>query len=113
MAKTKAIISFDVVNFEKEMARIEKEVWEGISEDIDEQIDYASEQLGIVTPVDTGEAREGWKVEKAKQDFAGQITGELINEVEHIGPLNNGHSKQAPKLFIEKVLSTIGLITNE
>jgi hypothetical protein len=37
----------------------------------------------------------------------------LINEVDHIGPLNNGHSKQAPKLFIEQVLSTIGLITNE
>jgi hypothetical protein len=113
MAQKPGIISFEVVDFEEEMRRIEEEVVEGISYDINERIDYAVEQLRIVTPVDTGEARSGWEVKHVDPHSINQVTGELINEVDHIGPLNNGHSKQAPKLFIEQVLSTIGLITNE
>jgi hypothetical protein len=44
------------------------------------------------TPVDTGEARDGWV-----------IVGDAIeNPVEHIVPLNEGTSKQAPAHFIER-----------
>jgi hypothetical protein len=50
--------------------------------------------LKQATPVDTGEAQAGWYVE-----------GKTIkNDVEHIIPLNNGHSQQAPKHFIEQTL---------
>jgi hypothetical protein len=49
------------------------------------------------TPVDTGEARDGWYLDK---------DGNIVNEVEHIEALNDGHSKQAPEYFIEKTLLT-------
>ena len=52
------------------------------------------EQLKEATPVDTGEARDGWKVSN----------GKLVNEVPHIDMLNNGHSDQAPAFFIEATL---------
>ena len=95
------------------MLRIEEEILDLASDDVDELIDYAADQLRIVTPVDTGEARLGWGVKHSKNLGQSIATGELINDVEHIGPLNNGHSKQAPPFFIESVLSTIGLITKD
>jgi hypothetical protein len=103
-------VNIDVVDFEKEMRRIEEEVAKLASNEIEEQIDYATNQLKIVTPVDTGEARKGWRNTKQK-DINGYIDGTIINEVEHIVPLNNGHSKQAPKYFIEQVLVRVGILT--
>ena len=50
--------------------------------------------LQAATPVDTGEASKGWVVEGTQ----------IKNEVEHIGYLNEGSSKQAPSHFIEKVI---------
>ena len=52
--------------------------------------------LRDATPVDTGEARDGWVVTKR---------GEILNRVDHIVYLNQGHSPQAPAHFIEKTLS--------
>jgi len=46
------------------------------------------------TPVDTGEARDGWKIED----------GRIINRVEHIDRLNQGSSQQAPAYFVEQTL---------
>ncbi len=52
------------------------------------------------TPVDTGEAKAGWRIEKSS----------IINEVEHIKYLNEGSSVQAPAHFIEQaVLSQQGI----
>lgn len=51
-------------------------------------------QLKQATPVDTGVARDGWH----------EKDGNIINEVPYIDALNNGHSEQAPSLFIEKTL---------
>lgn len=99
------IISLDVVNFKQEIQRIQKEAEEIAKEGVGEQAKYATEQLRVVTPVDTGEARSGWRLEDERNAFL------IINDVEHIVYLNNGHSQQAPKYFIEQVLSTIGLIT--
>jgi hypothetical protein len=50
--------------------------------------------LRDATPVDTGRARAGWKVEENK----------IINDVEYIDELNAGSSKQAPSHFIERTL---------
>jgi len=133
-------VNIDVADFQKEMKRIEQEVSSLATADIHEKIDYATEQLKIVTPVDTGKARQGWENEKtisgptldtgllikealgignkktlvalalglnpnAKQE------GRIFNNVDYISVLNNGHSKQAPKYFIEQVLVKIGIPT--
>jgi hypothetical protein len=75
-------------------------------------MDFATETLRVVTPVDTGEARSGWKNTKNKS-LLNNEPGFISNEVEHIVYLNNGHSRQAPKFFIEQVLSKIGILTSD
>lgn len=103
------MINLDVVDFNKEINRIEREVENLALETIHDRLDYAKDQLVIVTPVDTGKARSGWGVIKSKTIFGSQV-GEIFNNVEYISYLNNGHSKQAPEFFIEKVLLKVGLI---
>lgn len=104
-AMTNSLISMEVVNFKEELKRIEKEALEIAEAEISEKVEFATSQLRVVTPVDTGEARSGWVSAKT-------LGGHVIeNEVEHIVYLNNGHSKQAPRYFIEQVLTTIGVLT--
>lgn len=50
--------------------------------------------LADATPVDTGEAKSGWKI----------INGKIVNDVEHLSNLNAGSSRQAPAFFIEKTV---------
>ena len=109
----KPLVSLEVVNFKEEMKRIEREVLALADKEVNTKIDFATEQLRIVTPVDTGEARSGWSNKKFKNPYTGESTGLISNPVEHIVYLNNGHSKQAPQFFIEQVLLTIGLITSK
>jgi hypothetical protein len=104
-------VSLEVINFRQEMERIEEEVIELANSQIEERIDYATAQLKIVTPVDTGEARRGWRNLVIKTRRGQFLSGSILNPVEHISHLNSGHSQQAPRYFIEQVLSTIGLIT--
>lgn len=47
------------------------------------------------TPVDSGEARDGWSLIQEGKTFS------IANEVEHISLLNEGHSMQAPSHFVE------------
>lgn len=57
--------------------------------------------LTMATPVDTGQARNGWQL-------AGE--GDLTvveNRVPYIGKLNDGHSQQAPAGFIENVIDDV------
>lgn len=93
-------ISLEVVNFKEELKRIEEEVFLQGNMAIHDRIDYATEQLKIVTPVDTGKARKGW-YNKKNYTIYGTAAGEINNDVEYIEILNQGHSKQAPKYFIE------------
>jgi hypothetical protein len=61
------------------------------------------EALKEATPVDTGRARDGWKV----------VDGNITNDVPYIDELNGGSSKQAPQYFIERtLLSHIGIEAN-
>lgn len=53
-------------------------------------------RLKEATPVDTGEARDGWRT----------TSSGIVNDVEHISELNAGSSQQAPAFFIEKVVLT-------
>lgn len=103
------MISLEVIDFKKAMKELEAEVLERGTLEIHQKIDFATEQLKKVTPVDSGKARQGWQNKKYKS--LGQQAGEITNEVEYIDVLNNGHSKQAPRYFIEQVLSRIGILT--
>jgi len=103
-------ISLDIVNFKQEMQRVKREVQYLANKKIEDQINYAEQTLKIVTPVDTGKARSGW-TSKTSKDFDGYTEGIISNDVEYIDVLNKGHSKQAPKYFIEQVLMTIGILT--
>jgi len=103
-------ISLDIVNFKQELERVEREVREQANMSLEQRIDYATETLRVVTPVDTGKARSGWKSRKRKNSSL-FVEGVIENPVEYISVLNQGHSKQAPRYFIEQVLMKIGLIT--
>jgi len=59
-------------------------------------------ELQESTPVDTGEARDGWRV----------TSKGLENDVEHIIALNEGHSPQAEPNFIEHSVLKLGLKIN-
>lgn len=62
-------------------------------------------QLRKSTPIDTGEARDGWEMDRAVSvDDIARIT----NDVEHIVDLNRGTSQQAPRFFVESTLMRLG-----
>ena len=77
--------------------------------EIDKTKKKVLEALIAATPVDTGEARAGWRIEGDK----------IVNDVEHISHLNKGSSQQAPAHFIEKAALSVsgvkpaGLIVKE
>lgn len=57
------------------------------------------QKLSNATPVDTGEAQNGWRISGSS----------IVNDVPHIIALNNGHSQQAPAHFIEHTLLNAGV----
>ncbi|MFZ4165309.1 hypothetical protein [Brevundimonas sp. NPDC058933] len=57
--------------------------------------------LMLATPVDTGQARNGWQIAEA-----GDLTA-VENMVPYIGVLNDGHSQQAPAGFVENVIDDV------
>lgn len=60
------------------------------------------EDLANETPVDTGLARDSWKLD------IGSGKAVISNDVEYIESLNNGHSKQAPSHFVESTALKYG-----
>lgn len=52
------------------------------------------DKLVMATPIDTGNARAGWRIDN----------GNLVNDVAYMSELNDGHSPQAPERFIERVI---------
>lgn len=69
--------------------------------------DKMVDALKDATPVDTGEARDGWHVVDDGKTVSVQ------NKVDHIETLNEGHSEQAGTHFIEQTaLSISGVIPN-
>ena len=58
------------------------------------------EKLREVTPVDTGNARDSWRLEGDA----------IVNDAPYISNLNQGSSKQAPAYFVEStVMSQPGI----
>lgn len=73
---------------------LSKEIKASVEKQKQEKIKKLTEALKNATPVDTGNARDNWKFSK----------NSIYNEVDYIGLLNEGTSKQAPEHFIEKTL---------
>jgi hypothetical protein len=69
------------------------------------KLDISLEKMRILladaTPVDTGRARDGWRVDGKN----------LVNDVEYISALNEGHSPQAPSHYIEITLLHVEGVT--
>lgn len=64
------------------------------SKEVAEKRKSLLQKLKDATPVKTGKARDGWKIEGEN----------IVNEVDYISTLNQGTSKQAPAHFIEKTV---------
>jgi len=73
--------------------QIKKLSEEGKDKKVDEMVDA----LRLATPVDTGKARDGWRV----------INDVIVNDVDYIDKLNEGTSQQAPSHFIERTLLAV------
>lgn len=73
---------------------VEKQILDKASKKIDSLKERLKDRLAEATPVDTGNARDGWKV----------VGDKIINDVDYIDRLNEGTSKQAPAHFIEQTI---------
>lgn len=87
----------------KELKRIEDEQKKEMDKQLMKTATDLLSSLKSATPKDTGEAAAGWKLEKAKRSV------DLVNDVEHLPLLNEGHSQQAPKRFIERTALMYGV----
>jgi len=81
-------------------------------------------ELVLTTPVDTGRARAGWAMDVRQGTYKPPLDGTayrmpmpdipkgapwiiIYNNVEYIVPLNEGHSKQAPKRFVQRAIERV------
>lgn len=94
MLKAKIKVDFDAI-----LSKTKKEV----GEQLRELAPKVLSDLVDSTPIDTGEARAGWKVTQTSP-----TSFEATNDVEHIVFLNAGSSQQAPSYFIEQTAMKYG-----
>ena len=101
-----------VTGVEKELAKAGKEFNTIQTKEVKKSAYAMSAELALATPVDTGEAQAGWKVRKKTEEAY-----DVYNDVDHIDELNDGHSKQAPRFFIESIAlkygRPVGIIAKE
>jgi len=87
-------------NLEKTISKLKIDLDKEIENKKSTKINEVLNSLKDATPVDTGNARDNWKISKSS----------IINETEYISNLNEGSSQQAPSFFIERtVLSHKGI----
>jgi hypothetical protein len=112
MAKNNFDVSLEVINWEREMRRVEQEAMQIAEDDLIGKVEYATKTLREVTPVDTGKARASWRSNIVVRN--GEVaSAEITSDVDYMEYLNNGSSKQAPSFFIEQVLLRIGVLTED
>lgn len=99
-------VSLEVADFHKEINAAAEEAELIAEEDVSARMDLAVDLLRKVTPVDTGYARSRWKVKRYLLVPGGEIT----NDADYIVKLNQGHSQQAPRYFIEQALVAAKII---
>ena len=120
------MLFFNLMKGRKEVARLNNYYSSEIKKAMKIGIVEALRQVTISTPVDTGRARWGWfltinvpsvetplegkysapkineRMQAINDNFTISDTLYLTNNVDYIGRLNDGYSKQAPARFVEK-----------
>ena len=74
----------------------------GISRGKKKILKKITRDLKEATPIDTGQARDGWYY----------TSNSIENDVEYIDELNSGSSRQAPPHFIERTVLRKGIRPN-
>ena len=110
-------MSITVINLRSSMINLQKDIDSEIEKQLRSKALKAFGDVKLMTPVDTGQARNSWYIGYTEKYFDGEVGStsnitilapkdkpqEIIvtNGVTYIQFLNNGHSEQAPIKFIE------------
>ena len=110
-------MTITVINLRSSMINLQKDVDKEIEKQLRAKSLKAFADVKLMTPVDTGQARNSWYIGYTEKYFNGEVGStsnitilapkdkpqEIIvtNGVTYIQFLNNGHSQQAPIKFIE------------
>jgi len=125
-------MTITVINLKSSIDQLDKDIDKTIEKELRTRALKAFADVKLMTPVDTGQARNSWYIGYTEKYFNGENISSNItiltpkdrpqeiivtNGTTYIQFLNNGHSKQAPTKFIEsafkKYFDTVNIeITN-
>ena len=109
-------MTITVINLKSSIDNLQKDVDKEIEKQLRAKSLKAFADVKLMTPVDTGQARNSWYIGYTEKYFDGEGSSSNItiltpkdkpqeiivtNGVTYIQFLNNGHSQQAPIKFIE------------
>ena len=110
-------MTITVINLRSSMINLERDIDKEVEKQLRAKSLKAFADVKLMTPVDTGQARNSWYIGYTERYFDGEVGStsnisiltpkdkpqEIIvtNGVTYIQFLNNGHSQQAPMKFIE------------
>ena len=110
-------MTITVINLRSSMATLQEDIDKEVEKQLRAKALKAFADVKLMTPVDTGQARNSWYIGYTERYFDGEVGStsnisiltpkdkpqEIIvtNGVTYIQFLNNGHSQQAPMKFIE------------
>ena len=110
-------MTITVINLRSSMINLQRDIDKEIEKQLRAKSLKAFADVKLMTPVDTGQARNSWYIGYTETYFDGEVGStsnisilspkdkpqEIIvtNGVTYIQFLNNGHSQQAPIKFIE------------
>jgi hypothetical protein len=106
------MIKISIKNVDSTLKSLDKQRTAMIDAHTDSETKSMLEELIESTPIDTGEARSGWKKYRVSPTSV-----VIANTVSYIQELNRGHSQQAPAHFVESVAlrhgTPLGVIVTE
>tara|TARA_R110002096_G_scaffold48048_1_gene127865 strand:- start:558 stop:938 length:381 start_codon:yes stop_codon:yes gene_type:complete len=109
-------MTITIINLKSSIDQLDKDIDKTIEKELRARSLKAFADVKLMTPVDTGQARNSWYIGYTEKYFNGAgITSNITiltpkdrpqeiivtNGVTYIQFLNNGHSQQAPIKFIE------------
>jgi hypothetical protein len=110
-------MTITVINLRSSMINLQRDIDKEVEKQLRAKSLKAFADVKLMTPVDTGQARNSWYIGYTERYFDGEVGStsnisilspkdkpqEIIvtNGVTYIQFLNNGHSQQAPMKFIE------------
>jgi len=110
-------MTITVINLRSSMINLQRDIDKEVEKQLRAKALKAFADVKLMTPVDTGQARNSWYIGYTERYFDGEVGStsnisilspkdkpqEIIvtNGVTYIQFLNNGHSQQAPMKFIE------------